>query len=627
MATRALGNYLSPAAISRLEQDLPDLREWSAQLLVPFRAQRLRGASVAWLNRRWFQERLFDLDDAPTRERIHDWVLREFAFVSASRTEGHVSLATSESKTIFADRYGSSDGLAPHGGSGRVAIVGRFQCKGIGQTPLVSPEAPGGHSHGCISLAEAIREAIFSEIATVEFPHGAVPVIAIIDTGLTFSSPDPDDQYDQQVPRAIMVRPAAIRIAHAERAPMFKTSISGFKNIQANDVLRTQDVINSWMTTAASRSDTPSGDFETIQLLLSHVAEQIAFGQVNRLFSGGYFSSNLTIQGELIDFGNTHALQNWSYAQVHSVVEGFGKEMILLKSLVNSIAFYVTKYRRNGNNIQWTIQLYDHAQQIYKAAWKRYSLNLFQANQFHESAQNALRNALLSYYESQQRQYVTYRFGKIVTTSVREPRTWLYDGITGKANNSFGSHEIKTLQIANNILRTMTTMRQRKTAWYTASRLLKPRFSLDRFKLLKELRQITYERKTSSFGVAIDDYICKAINAGRRYWRGLPNGYGVLAQATRHGSSALLLMAGGGMDRKAWIEGMVGTDGALVFFQERLSSTEGDLINARRHGRYWSALVDVESRDGRLGVCVSSRIVWLPPMTESYDKPSDKWLS
>ena len=145
------------------------------------------------------------------------------------------------------------------GACGRVTIIGKFQAKGIGQTPLVGQGAPAGHSHGCMSLAEAVLEALFAEIAAAEFPCAAVPIIAIMDTGLTFSSPDPEDKYDQNVPRAIAVRPAAVRIAHAERAPLFKSSVTGFANVQATDALRTKEIIDTWMASAGRKGPSPEG--------------------------------------------------------------------------------------------------------------------------------------------------------------------------------------------------------------------------------------------------------------------------------------------------------------------------------------------------------------------------------
>src|SRR5579883_3138750 len=184
--------HFSPAEIARLESGLSLLHTWSEHLLVPFTAYRLRHAALVWINRPWFRRRGFDLDDAETHRRIESWLLDEFGFAVRRESDPEEAF-TSERRTLFADRYGSTDGLTPHGGSGRVATIGCFQAKGVGQTPLVGQGGPAGHTHGCIALAECVREAIFAEISAAEFPCGAIPTIAIIDPGLSFSSPNSDD--------------------------------------------------------------------------------------------------------------------------------------------------------------------------------------------------------------------------------------------------------------------------------------------------------------------------------------------------------------------------------------------------------------------------------------------------
>ena len=65
------------------------------------------------------------------------------------------------------------------------------------------------------SLEDGIREAIYSEVCAQEFPHGSIPMIAILDTGLTFSSPDATEIFDQGARRCIVIRPSTIRAAHA----------------------------------------------------------------------------------------------------------------------------------------------------------------------------------------------------------------------------------------------------------------------------------------------------------------------------------------------------------------------------------------------------------------------------
>lgn len=619
MATQGFQKYFTSEEIVRLEDGLPCLEEWGPHILVPFQGFRLRNARILWLNHRWFGERLFDLLDLSIYKRVSEWALGTFAYISPKVQELE-NVDTSDSRVLVADRYGCSSGRSPHGGSGRVTVVGRFQAKGIGQTPLVGAGAPDGHSHGCMSLAEAVREAIFAEIAAAEFPCGAVPIIAIIDTGLMFSSPDPKDIYDQNVPRAIAVRPAAVRIAHAERAPLFKSSVTGFSNAQATDVLRTKEIIDKWME-SAGRQDPGSPEGRTLQALLATVVEQIAFGQVHRLFSGGYFSSNLTISGALLDFGNMHALPDWSRAQVHSVIEGFGQEMTLLRHLVNSIAFYVAKYRRCGNGIQMGSDLYDGLQSKYRSAWKKYCLTVFQAEGMPQSTQEAIFELLWRYYSSQQRRRVKYRFGHTVAETTDASTGWLYQGITDREYPLGPETEI--LDGVSRILRTNLSSSQRAIAWRTAARLLRPRETLGRHTLLSEIADLTQEFGTAGAPDRIKNYIDRATDKGRRYWPRLPNGYAVLGHATRGGSSALLVS---GPQNGVWIEGIVGGGGSLAFFDERLTEEEGMVLRIQKYGAYWSAILGTEENQGELYFSVRHRRVRVPPMTVTYEPPAQKWI-
>ena len=143
MEETVLSRYFSTAEITRLEQGQPRLAQWSTALLVPFTAHRLRSGAVAWVNCRWFLERGFDLSSKGALAQVNAWLLDEFAWCVRTDKRGF----TADTKTLWADRYGSVDGMSPHGGSGRVATLGCFQGKGIGQTPLVGEGAsPGAHT-------------------------------------------------------------------------------------------------------------------------------------------------------------------------------------------------------------------------------------------------------------------------------------------------------------------------------------------------------------------------------------------------------------------------------------------------------------------------------------------------
>lgn len=623
MAAHGIQAYFSAEEVNRLQEGLPMLDKWSTRILVPFRAHRLRHASLVWLNRRWFNERHFDLDDDAILQRIRHWILGDFSYI-ASVSPAEVD--PDDARTLHADRYGSSTGMAVHGGSGRVAVDRCFQAKGVGQTPLVSAESRPGHAHGSMSLTEAIREAIFAEVAAAEFPHEAVPIIAIIDTGLTFSSPDPADIYDQHTRRAIAIRPVAVRIAHAERAPLFKASATGFKNVQADDARRTREVIDAWMSNALC-DGALSDEAAVLATLLHAIVEQIAFGQVHRLFCGGFFSSNLTISGGFLDFGNMHALPDWSHAQVHSVVEGFGSEMSLLDNIIHSLSFHIAKYRGLGTRTKLAHSFFDDLDQTYQRAWKTFSLALFHLGDAPADIKEAVHGLLLDYFATQQQTRTKYRFGEVVSVSGIRRGQWLYGGIIAEAAEGADSHEAPFMKRLDHLLREGLSKDERWVAWQTAARLLQPRDALDRRTLLKSLASLTSPARPAPSMTAIEAYISRVIDRGRRHWPRLPKGLGVLAHVTHGGSTALLTSSAQASMKRLWLEGIEGADHTYGFFDQRLSADEGRMLGVANAPPYWSCFVEVIEDNDRYVIDLPDRQLTVPPMTVTYRPPAPIWVS
>ena len=484
---------------------------------------------------------------------------------------------------------------------------------------------PAGHAHGSMSLMEAIREAIFSEVSAAEFPNEAVPIIAIIDTGLSFSSPDASDVYDQDVRRAIAIRPTAIRIAHAERAPLFKQSVTGFQNVQAHDAERVSDVIAAWMDSEMALSKLDS-EVTVLQRLFSAMVEQIVFGQVHRLFCGGFFSSNVTISGGFLDFGNMHALPDWSRSQVHSVVEGAGAEMPLVETIIKSLSFYVAKYRRTGKGAQLDGDFYAAIDQAYLDNWKMRSAQLFQLEDTPEQVKLPLYRILSNYYLAQQGIRNKYRFGKIVATTQRGSPSWIHAGIVGGSRCAGGAMEAAVLKQLDSHLRRYLSARKRRIAWHSAARLLSPRQALDRHTLLAELHSLTTAKKPAPNRKEIAEYIDAKVNEGRRFWKHLPEESIVLGQVARGGSTAVLL-EGGNTRPTLWVEGVTGSGNILSMFDERLNEEECRALRLRNHGPSWSGIVQADEAEDGYCFHVLGRPIHVPSMTLTYQAPSEEWLA
>lgn len=303
-------------AFSELSARLPNLETLGEGAFVELSVSRLQSAEVAWLNHRWLlQNGIF----SPGRcSEIESWLLEEFAWVVRTPDLPESALSP-RSKLVRADRYGGI-GVGAHGGSGRSAIFGAFNVKGIGRTPLAAEVQDPFHSSGALTLEEAIREAAFAEICRNEFPFGAVPVLAVIRTGLQVRWESQGREVSQ--PRALVVRPNFVRPAHFQRAIYFgKTHQEWMPDVSRVHLARAA------LRGPAFRSGVGADPDEALSFI-PRMAEQIAYGVAHRLTHGAYVLSNMTMAGELVDFGGATSLPTWGAAESTRGYSPFGSGML-----------------------------------------------------------------------------------------------------------------------------------------------------------------------------------------------------------------------------------------------------------------------------------------------------------
>jgi len=279
--------------------------------------RRVNKPSIVWVNKNYYLS--IGLLTRNEQEEYSRTILDKCAVL--------VSDGSSSSDCLFglADRYGG-DGIVNNGGSGRALIIDGFSVKGVGKTYLASKYTDNFHSHGSATLEEGIREVIYSKIVNDEHPHGAVPIIALIDIGEfhvwnTASGP----MYEHRV---LIVRPAFIRPAYFERATFFLTENP---NEGEQD---TQRVRNSFQQHGAQQLLDDNYNF------ISKWAEQIAFGFINRLSHGAYVSSNVSMDGSLADFGATSCVPSWAKIELASGHPAFGFERQSVDRYISSIVYY-----------------------------------------------------------------------------------------------------------------------------------------------------------------------------------------------------------------------------------------------------------------------------------------------
>jgi hypothetical protein len=386
-----------------------------------FEVRRFADPAVVWLNRRFLAGRGVDITD---EQLVGAWRSRiaEVYGVTAPSPGDPPAYCANEMTVMHADRYGGPFG-SQHGGSGRSGTIGDFSAKGVGRTPLCDPEADFYHAHGCMWLEEAIREAAFSELAWFEFPLRANPVVAIIDTGARYVSPDgrPGER------RAIVVRLAAWRIAHLERSIFFGSAGTADSD-QYLDALRVREAIAALPSLVAAGLTGSGGRpyLEALAALIANVARQMGSGRAARLAHGDYTSSNIGLSGELLDFGSFRAVHDWR--QAHSVrgIAPFGQEHINFIPTIENVYTNILKYTSEEPRVSFATMIGALVDGMASAFNEEIEALARPFGEVSPRLADCVREQLTEAYHKQQRAGVSYLAG-----DRGHDTDWIYDGLAG----------------------------------------------------------------------------------------------------------------------------------------------------------------------------------------------------
>jgi hypothetical protein len=614
-SSNAIGSAAGASTLTAREIDamsigLPLLSEWGENMLVPFSSRRLRNASVVWINVRWFLEHGIDARCLATRSRIHAWLMKEFAYAVPLPTDQPKDF-TSESKTLWADRYGGS-GLVPHGGSGRVSVSGAFQAKGVGPTPLVGRGTSWHYSNGCLWMEEAIREVIYSEIFASEFPHGANAVLAIIDTGLNYICPNGDIWQR----RAIQVRESALRPAHFMRAPMFRP-----RNEQPSG--QWKDAHRVAYAIEKLEGLIEDGVYPPIDRIFTNVAEQAAFGQAHRLFTGGYYPSNFMLSGGIIDFGAARHFPTWNRAIVSETLPGFGEEFKTISAAIETFGYYWNKHVRHtrskvdANAIAAIAKAALH-KKLSDEMVKMWNIPV----DIDASVSERVRAAMLIYFRHQQRRAIQYTRGDstderwigdvdfghegVEESKVYEAVRGLLEDVDG--NTSTGSVQLCAMHklIAVRYLgRSRELNRERMEAWLFENLVLQHTIEAPRPKDIQRA-------------------IHRFVSLSRRVWADAPDAFVVLGHIWTPEASALIGWDKKSQSKAVWIQAIMQGDMVLLF-DHRFPTVALAPSHIGSSGKYWFGLFsltgfddDFDELEIQVTIMVGEQIVILPRISKLY---------
>lgn len=478
----------------------PSLYKW-------FKTYRLKNARVFWINERWFLERNINVFEPTTKTAAERWLISEFAF-SIPQPHEPPEAYLRETRYFGADSYGGTGG-PPHGGSGRCGSRGVMQVKGIGMTPLVGVTRDFAHSNGSVTLEEAIRETIYSEIAGYEMPHGAIPVVAILETGTCMP-------WGEK--KALIIRPIFFRASHLQRAPFFRSR----EPRPLDHLVDASRVIE--MAKIASGSPPTRRDhgirIDAFADFAKHAIEQLAAAIVQRLYFGVPTTANMTLNGEVLDFGTARALPNWF--RVISVRGGRAFGFDDLSALINSCKDVEFHLRRNISSKYNFLPKKALSEQWYKSCFQRAIKTefgkIFNLNNRECSChtRDFVVNQLMTYFLDQQRTTLNY-----LSDHAREQSVWIYDSLLAQKYRG-DSVEQRTLRaILRSLLCEFSGQPMKvRSCLATAARLLMPRHRVFRESLQRDIyRELVETDACASEPISADKFIQERVFASLRMLR------------------------------------------------------------------------------------------------------------
>ena len=294
-------------------------------------ARKLTQAKVVWINWDYLTQAGFDVGNRVMTPEIEKAILDAFAWGIPAPNEPTAAFSETEKKLFYIDRYGG-DGLAGNMGSGRAGTAGDIQIKGLGKTDLVTTVGHG-HSNGTAEIEEAIREAIYGEVAQV-LPYGANRVIAVLDRGTTTTF-----EWGHTQTNALIVREDSLRPAH------YMKNLWGRGPLMESEDQRTQEAL-TYFTKAFpvpkefQHSSKPNQIRQAVLAYADRVAEQLAAAFALKIYHGATSISNIEASGRFIDYGTITTLHDYGKVKIIPANDPFGEtqefhDILMLEFLQN----------------------------------------------------------------------------------------------------------------------------------------------------------------------------------------------------------------------------------------------------------------------------------------------------
>ncbi|MCR9306461.1 protein adenylyltransferase SelO family protein [Vibrio diabolicus] len=311
---------------------------------IEFPTYKLKSTELLWVNKSLVESYSLNSDDP----NVSECILANYSYVAKGYCDKKY-IFTSDSKPFVADRYGSRHEVC-NGGSARCGLNGQFQIKGIGVNPLLADNMKETHTNGKLFTDEAILEAIWGEICHQYLPFGAVRTLAIIKTNISSEFMYSDKK--EMKPCALAIREFAVRPAHFERATFFWPKRE-FMTLRNNDADRVRESVKLLHKSIEKNSVySQYSAYELLSIMVSRVAEQVAYSRVLGIPHGALTSSNISIDGRFLDFGTMTAVPDFGNYVLSEGVGAVWDDEHLIIHWLDNLAQTVSKYSSNNEKIE-----------------------------------------------------------------------------------------------------------------------------------------------------------------------------------------------------------------------------------------------------------------------------------
>lgn len=314
---------------------MPNYNNLSDYTFIPFEVNRLRNASVYWVNSDLVKDEFPECKKL-SDEEIQQFLLDNFAFMVPPSNIDFDYYFTEETKIYNAERYGSH-GETCNGGGVRCGNYRNVQVKGAGKNPLANEYMDFWHTHGSASLEESVRESVWGEFFHENAPFGAARILAIITTGMDI---DFDYSYGEldgtSPPGALMLRQTIVRPAHFERAMYFNSNLPfDFYRVQEN-CEKLEEITGVGNSTVF------------IEHQINYFAYLAAWLKVNRISHGAITTGNIGVDGILIDFGTATTFLDHGNYLISKGFPPFWGDHAYFSNILKTLSFYLNKYTNDA---------------------------------------------------------------------------------------------------------------------------------------------------------------------------------------------------------------------------------------------------------------------------------------